>query len=195
MSDSIDTQPADIHAIQFAQSKNKMLGIVVALFPTFYGALKILKDGPAQLNQLFPGAAFLLIPMALLAIVFFMWFLVYVYKKLRDNKPGLIVSDEGITDHSSAVDAGFIPWSDVEEISEGSILGSHYMRIKVRNIDAYIDRQPNALKRFMMRRNHRTFKAGLVISTGYIRCSFEELKDLLERRFRAYREAHGQVAK
>lgn len=191
MSEHIDTQPADIHAIQFAQSKNKMLGIVAALFPTFYGALKILKDGPAQLNQLFPGAAFLLIPMAVLGIIFFLWLLVYVYKKLRDNKPGLVVSDEGITDHSSAVDAGFIPWSDVEEVSAGHILGSHFMRIKVRNIDQYIEKQPSALKRFMMRRNHRTFKAGLVISAGSIRCSFEELKDLLERRFRSYQESKG----
>ena len=189
MSSSTDSAPADIHAIQFAQSKNKMLGMVAALFPTFYGAIKILKDGPAQLNQLFPGAAFLLIPIAVLAIVFFLWLLVYVYNKLRDKEPGLIISDEGITDHSSAINAGFIPWSDVEKISEGSILGSHYMRIKVKNIDQYIDKQPSAFKRFMMRRNHKTFKAGLVISAGSIRCSFEELKDLLERRFRAYRDA------
>ncbi|MBL7781839.1 MAG: hypothetical protein JNM22_11530 [Saprospiraceae bacterium] len=192
MPTNTDSVPIDLHAIQFAQSKNKMLGIVAALFPTFYGAIKILKDGPAKINQLFPGAAFLLIPIAVLAIGFFLWLLVYVYNKLRDSTPGLIVSDEGITDHSSAVDAGFIPWSDVEEISEGSFLGSHYMRIKVRNIDQYINKQPSALKRFMMRHNHKTFKAGLVISAGSIRCSFEELKDLLERRFRAYRDAQGQ---
>lgn len=189
MSTTTNAATRDLHAIEFAQSKTKLLGIITAAFPTFYGAITILRDGPEKVDRLFKGASFILIPIAVLAMVFFGVVLWYAYQRLRDNQPGLIVSDEGITDHSSAVGAGFIPWSDVLEINEQKMFGANFMRIKVKSPDYYIDRQSSSLKRFMMRRNQQTFKAGLAISASSIRCSFEELKDLLNRRFRAYQES------
>ncbi len=179
---------SDLHAIQFAQSKNKLLRIVAALFPTFWGSIKILQDGPEKVGRLFSGAQYVFIPIAVLGIGLCILLLVYVFNRLRDQQPGLIVSDEGITDHSSAVGAGFIPWSDVLEIEEKSMLGSRYLSIQVKNPQEYIDRQSSALKRFMMRRNQKTFQAGLYISASGIRCSFEELKDLIDRRFKAYQK-------
>ena len=189
MSATTSAATPDLHAIEFAQSKTKLLGIITAAFPTFYGAITILRDGPEKVDRFFKGASFILIPIAVLAIAFFGVVLWYAYQRLRDNQPGLVVSDEGITDHSSAVGAGFIPWSDVLEINEQKMFGANFMRIKVKNPDYYIDRQSSFLKRFMMRRNQQTFKAGLAISASSIRCSFEELKDLLNRRFRAYQES------
>ena len=191
MSSDTNITTPDLHVIQFAQSKTKLLGILTAAFPTFYGALQILQGGPEKAERWFKGASYLLMPIAVLGIAFFVWALVFVFNRLRDNRPAFIVSDEGITDHSSAVSAGFIPWSDVLEINEQRMLGSHFIRIKVKNPDHYIGRQSGFMKRFLMRSNQQTFKAGLAISAGAIRCSFEELKDLLERRFRAYKEVHG----
>ncbi len=192
MSTTTNAATPDLHAIEFAQSKTKLLGIITAAFPTFYGAITILRDGPEKVDQLFKGASYILIPIAVLALAFFSVVLWYAYQRLRDNQPGLIVSDEGITDHSSAVGAGFIPWSDVLEINEQRMLGVHYVRVKVKNPEDYIDRQSGFLKRFMMRRNQQTFKAGLAISASSIRCSFEELKDLLDRRFKAYQESRSK---
>jgi len=177
----------DIHAISFAISKTKLLTTTTATLPMLFGAIKIINTAPEKFDTMFPGARYVLMPIAFLGIAFSILILFFVYKKLSDTQPGFTVSDEGITDNSSAVSAGFIPWSDVLEINEKTIFGQHYLRVKVNNPESYINRQTNGLKRFMMRRNHKSFDAAISISASSMRCSFEELKDLLNRRFAAYK--------
>lgn len=178
----------DLHPISFAQSRKKLVGIVIAAVPTLFGAIKILEKTPEQHDKMFTGAAFVLYPLAVIAIAGIAAATVFIFRKLRDTSPGFTIDDAGFTDNSSAVSAGFIPWSEVEGIDERTILGQHYIRVRTRNPEALIERQRGAFKRFMMRRNHRWFHAAISISAGALRCSIEELKDALDRRFKAYRE-------
>jgi len=178
----------DLHPISFKRSHNKLIGIVAAIVPTLIGALKILEKTPEALDKLFTGAAFVLYPIAGIAIAGIAAAAVFTFRNLRDTSPGFTVDDTGFTDNSSAVSAGFIPWSDVEGIDERSILGQQYIRVRVKNPDALIERQKGAFKRFIMRRNYRSFQAAVSITAGTLRCSFEELKDAMDRRFKAYQE-------
>lgn len=50
------------------------------------------------------------------AIIFFGYTTFILFKKLPDNKPGLIINSEGIIDNSSGVSAGIILWTDIIEI-------------------------------------------------------------------------------
>ena len=132
--------------------------------------------------------------LGIVALLLFLLVLLFVLQKLLKNEPALIVSDDGITDRSSGVSVGFIPWEDVLEINGKTMMGSHYIRVSVKNPDDYIQRESNILKRWLIRSNHRTFKAEISITAGTIRCSFEELKDLLDRRFKAFQESKGVAA-
>lgn len=49
-------------------------------------------------------------------IAYFVWQVMITIKTLSKDEPILIISDEGISDHTSTVDFGHIPWSEVEKI-------------------------------------------------------------------------------
>jgi hypothetical protein len=178
----------DLHPISFTRSRQKLVGIVTAIVPTLFGAIEILEKTPEELDKLFTGAAFVLYPIACIGIAGIVAAAIFVVRNLRDTSPGFTIDDSGFTDHSSAVSAGFIPWTDVDGIDERSILGQHYIRVRVKEPEALIERQKGAFKRFMMRRNYRSFNAAISISASTLRCSFEELKDAMDRRFKAYQE-------
>jgi len=178
----------DTHPIEFKLSKNKLIGIVAAIVPLVIGIGTIFQSPPEKLAALFPGSQYVMIGVACLGVVFVGVVGVVIFNKLRDTRPGLVVSDEGITDNSSGVSGGFIPWSDVLEIKPYSLFGGHSLRIIVKNPEEYIQRQSGAFKRWLMWRNYKSFGAAIAISSGSIRCSFEELEDLMNRRFKAYQE-------
>jgi hypothetical protein len=178
----------DIHPIEFKLSKNKLISMVAGIVPLVVGIGTIFQSPPEKLAALFPGSEYVMLGIACLGVIFIGVLAVAIFNKLRDNRPGLVVSDEGITDNSSGVSAGFIPWSDVLEIKPFSLFGGHSLRIIVKNPEEYIQRQSGAFKRWLMRRNYKSFGAAIAISSGSIRCSFEELEDLVNRRFKAYQE-------
>jgi hypothetical protein len=123
-----------------------------------------------------------------LCIVFF-GFLSYVYfKKISDVKSGLVISDEGITDNSSGVSAGFIPWSDVQDITELKVHRQKFVCIGVKNPQDYIDKQPSAIKRKAMQLNHTTFGAAISISANGLECNHERLKSLLKQKHSEFKK-------
>lgn len=190
------TDPAakDIHAIQFEFSHKKLGGLVASSIPLLVGSVKILQTPLEKLHDLFPGASIVMPILGVLAMLFFLVVIGIIFNKLRQKGPAFIVTDEGFTDHSSGVSVGFVPWEDVVEIKAKSIVGASYLRVTVKNPETYIQREKNPFKRMMIRANHKQFKAAVSISAGAIRCSFEELQDLLDRRFKAYKASKGAIA-
>lgn len=106
-------------------------------------------------------------------------------KKLADHKPGLIISNEGITDNSSGVSAGFIPWTDVVAIDETQVYNQKFINVIVKNPQDYIDRESNAFKRKMMQVNHKSYRTLIGISANALQYDYAELKSLLEARLAA----------
>lgn len=108
-------------------------------------------------------------------------------KKLRDKSPGLIISDEGVTDNSSGVGVGFIPWSDIFEIKEKVVMNQPFINLIVKNPQDYISRQKSALKRKTMEVNYKTYKTVIGISANGLKCNFSELKSIMEKGFADYK--------
>src|SRR6185437_9658806 len=91
----------------------------------------------------------------LAGILFFGFVGFYLFKKLFDKKPGLIISNEGIVDNSGGLSAGFIPWSDIKEIKETIIANQKFISVIVKNPQHYIDRQSTRFKRWLMEKNYK----------------------------------------
>lgn len=49
-------------------------------------------------------------------LAFLVWQVVMNIRTFIKNEPLLIISDEGITDHTSGIDFGLIPWKSIEKI-------------------------------------------------------------------------------
>jgi hypothetical protein len=103
-------------------------------------------------------------------------------EKLIKNEPALIISADGITDNSSGVSAGFIPWSDIIAVKEAVIANQRFINLVVKNPQEYIDRQKSVFRRKIMQKNHDIFGTGIGISTNTLKISYSELKKILEER-------------
>jgi hypothetical protein len=117
-----------------------------------------------------------------LGVVFFGFVGFSVFKRVIDNTPGLIISEHGITDHSSGVCAGFIPWSDIIAVKETVVANQRFINLVVKNPQEYIDRQKSALKRKIMQKNYDTFGTAIGITANTLKISYRELKKILEER-------------
>ncbi|MEM9535090.1 MAG: STM3941 family protein, partial [Cyanobacteria bacterium P01_E01_bin.45] len=82
----------------------------------------------------------------MVSIVFFGLCGMIGVKKFLDTKPGLILNSKGVTDNSSGVSAGFIPWSEIVGINESHIHKQKFVSIMVKNPEKYLN-SGNALQK------------------------------------------------
>lgn len=116
------------------------------------------------------------------AIVFFGFCALYALRKLPDNKPGLIIDESGLTDNSSAVSAGQILWTDINNLSVITIQKQKFILLHVKNPQDYIDRQTGAFKRKMMQLNFKLYGSPLTVNTNGLKITFDELHKLIAER-------------
>lgn len=86
-------------------------------------------------------------PLGIFPCLFFVLGFVYFTLRLIKRKPILIVDDKGITDNSSAISVGFIPWEDVEDIVMDECLGNEFIEIKLVDEEKYIKRLSDLSKK------------------------------------------------
>ncbi len=119
----------------------------------------------------------------LLSILFFGSCAFFILKKLRDNSPGLIITEEGVTYSPSATSVDFIPWEDVIAIEEIKISHQKFINLVLKDPQAYIDKQKSAFKRKTMKMNYNMCGTLVSISAISLKCSYKELKAMLEQKF------------
>lgn len=116
------------------------------------------------------------------AFLFFGACAVYAIVKVFDGKPGLVLGPTGLVDNSSAVAAGFIPWSEVTGVEIFQLGAQKMLVVKVVDPEKYIGRG-NLLKRALNRANTGMCGSPVVISPNALRISFHELHEELASRF------------
>jgi len=123
-------------------------------------------------------------------IVFFGFCGVFGVRKLFDKKPGLVLNSAGITDNSSALAAGFIPWSEILGAEIFKVRRQKMLVIKVSNPEAYIERG-SAVKRILSRANCKLCGSPVVITSNTLKIAFPELLSTFEQ----YHQKFGQRSK
>ncbi len=116
-----------------------------------------------------------IIAVGLVSIVFFGLCACYIFFRLFDTSPGLVINKSGIIDNSSGVAAKDVSWSDVERIDVMEIFGQKFVLLFVQNPELYITRQKSRIKRFMMRRNFNMCGTPITIAPNGLKISFDEL--------------------
>lgn len=117
-----------------------------------------------------------------IAIFFFGLCTIYIIRRLPENKPGLIISDNYILDNSGALAAGKIKWSDIATISFIEINRQKIILLQVTNPKEYISNQSNKIRRKLMTMNFQMYGTPLSISSTALKIPFEELLALLNQR-------------
>jgi hypothetical protein len=115
----------------------------------------------------------------------------YTTKKLLNNKPGLIIDEEGLTENMSVFSFGLIPWSDITEIYESSVQASiaskqKFITIVVKDPGKYVSRETNSIKKKLLSLNEKNYGSPIHISTNTLKIDHDELLLLLTREFAKY---------
>jgi hypothetical protein len=116
------------------------------------------------------------------SVALFGYFGVTLFEKAFDKSPGLIISIEGVTDNSSGVSVGFVPWSDIIRVGETVVASQRFINLIVRNPQEYINRQKSAFKRKIAEKNYSMFGTAVGISTNALKIKYADLKKILEER-------------
>ena len=109
-----------------------------------------------------------------LCIVFFGLTGTIGVRKFFDKKPGLIFSSAGVTDNSSGVSAGFIPWREIASFDVYEIYNQKMLIVLVKNPEKYIE-IGNAIKRSLNRTNYKMCGSPIAISSNSLKINFAEL--------------------
>lgn len=99
---------------------------------------------------------------------------VYGVRKSFDRAPGLTLTPAGFVDNSSAVAAGFVPWSEVTAVDTFQVQSQRMLVVHVTDPGRYIERG-GALRRSLNRANAGLCGSPIVISSNALRIPFGEL--------------------
>ena len=88
---------------------------------------------------------------------------------ISPQKPGLIISEYGITDYASAFSAGFIPWSSIESIIVGPVVS-----ITIKNVKTSLRHLP-PVRRWFQSPNVAIF-GGVMFSATLLNATISELE-------------------
>ena len=164
--------------IEIPLSKSKMIMTFMGSLVFVGLGLWFLLNPPKSNHWLFGNPTFIFIA-GLASVIFFGLVAVTIFRKFSDKKPGLIISKQGITDNSSGVSAGLIPWTDIEEIKVSQVMSQKFLMFIVKNPQDYLDKVTNPLKRNAMNMNYKTYGSPNSISANALQTNFDDLYKLL----------------
>lgn len=113
------------------------------------------------------------------SILFFGLVVIVLLLKLITKNAGLIISDDGLTDNSSGLSAGFIDWSDIRSIHFSGSGINKFLIIKVKKPEKYINRESNVLKRTAMHLNHKMSGSPIHILVSFLEINEFMLQDMI----------------
>lgn len=108
----------------------------------------------------------------------------FIIKRALSKKDILTVTADGITDNSSALAFGFIPWSDMERIYLDSVMKNTFIEIQLKNEEAYISRF-RGIRKWMILANRRMGHQAVCITLNSSGVSPQKLLVKLQERLSA----------
>lgn len=122
------------------------------------------------------------------SIVFFGLCGIIGLKKLFDRKPGLILSNAGITDNSSGLSSGFIAWSEITGFDVYQTHNQKMLVVLLDNPEKYLE-MGSALRRSLIKTSYKMSGSPVVITPSSLKINFDELLKTCNEYFAKYGNA------
>ncbi len=173
--------------IEISLSKRKMIfSLMGCLAFVLAGFLFVFRpDTFAGKTMVRSGSMIMIV--GVLSILFFGLCGYYIAKKLFTKTPGLIIDDRGISDQSSGVGSGYIPWNDISGISTFKMFRQQFITVLLKDPQKYIDAETNPAKKKVMQANLRAAGSPFCISTNGLNIKFNTLQKMLSERLQQSR--------
>ena len=120
----------------------------------------------------------------ILCVAFFGLTTALSVRRLFRRAPGLVLNARGVTDNTTAVAAGFVPWADIADVRTGTM---GFLYLVLRDPEAFLQNIP-PVQRAVMRMNGRIGLSPVVLTASTLVATESQMRALV----RAYWEAHGR---
>jgi hypothetical protein len=178
-----------MNRIEISISKKKMIiSLMGCLAFVLAGFLFVFQPATFAGKTMVSSGSMIMV-VGVLSILFFGLCGYFIAKKIFTRTPGLIIDEKGISDQSSGLDAGFIPWDDISGISTFKIFRQQFITVLLKDPQKYIDAESNAAKSKVMQANFRAAGTPYCISTNTLNIKFKALETLLSERLQQSRRA------
>lgn len=114
-------------------------------------------------------------------LTFFGFAGLYIFYKLFDSKPGLIIDKDGIYDNSSAAAGHLIKWEIITGLRVGQVMSTKFMLIDIENHEEFMERA-SGIKKKLMWGTYKMYCAPTSISSAALSCDFDELFQIINER-------------
>ena len=112
-------------------------------------------------------------------ILFFGFGFILLMGKMFDRRPGLIIDQNGITDHTQYTSVGRIEWKDIVRFDTYQVESTKMIIVYIENPEEYINRAKNTLAAKAIRMSQRMTGSPLSINSGALKINHDELERLL----------------
>ncbi len=174
-----------IDTIEIPISRTKVtLLLLVAIIFVIVGILFLIDPETFQ-SSIFKNKEIIRI-IGIAAVLFFGLGSIFLFRKLFDNKIGLIIDHNGITDNSSATSIGLIEWKDIKRIETLQIASTKILMIITDKPEKYIEKAKGKLAKRAMKTNYKMYGSPISITSNSLKIKFNDLEklvsDALEKR-------------
>ncbi len=118
------------------------------------------------------------------SFIFFGFCLLFIARKLFDNKPGLIIDQKGITDNSNVLGIVFIEWQDITGIEIRQVASTKILLVRTNKPEKYIERAKSYISKKAMLANQRAYGSPISITSKSLKIRFNDLEALIMREFK-----------
>lgn len=109
------------------------------------------------------------------------------------NKIGLLIDEEGITNSSSPVSIGLIKWEDIKDIRATNVMSTKFLIIDLINQEYYIERIKSKLKLKLVNYNVKMYGTPVTITSTTLNCNFENLMSYITKSFEQYKDDQNNL--
>jgi len=174
--------------ITFQLSKNKIILLLIGAIVFVFLGLLLFLNAERVSNGTFLRTPFQVKFWGVLSVVFFGLAAIYFIIKIFDNKQGLLLDNQGITDNSSAITIGFVDWKEVHYIEIINIMGQEMIAIHLKDENQYLLKVKNPIKKWLLKTNSQYFGGMMNISANALNASTDELYKSINKYFQKYKE-------
>ncbi|MFD2208619.1 STM3941 family protein [Virgibacillus halophilus] len=155
--------------------------IVLTVFSIIFMLLGVLFIIGATTDESSASMAILLL-IGVLCIVFFGFGATYFIYVLIKRKPAMIVTREGIIDHSSFIEAGLVKWEEIADLQIYQYGGQVFLGIFTHDPNLIINRT-KGIKKALNAVNKKLIDAQVNIPVKNLNCDIDELMHTIGTRW------------
>lgn len=120
-----------------------------------------------------------------IGVFFFGFGAICFFKRGNKKREFLIIDNDGITDYTTAISLGFIPWEDIETVYVDGVLGERFIELEIKNEDKYL-KNLNLLKKMFIYGNKKMGHQIVCITLNTTPYSISEVLSVINK----YRNYH-----